>query len=527
MNSHSPAALADVDMVIIIAETDRSSGRTGAILSVTPGIIDCMFEHMFDSADDTALVAAIVEWNAAEAAAAAHKLAAVAELTRRRCAEGERADWSCDDWDSAAAEVSSALGVGHSRASGQMHLALALRLRLPRVAEVFLRGALSPRVVAALVWRTALVLDPEALAAIDEALAGQADRWEALSQYKLEQAIDVWLDRIDPGALRRTRYSVRGRDVSVGSASPESGTASLWGRLLASDALLLERRLSEMAHALCDDDPRTAGQRRADALGALAAGAQYLTCQCDNEDCPSSTPDGRADNVVIHVLADADALTAEPDPQMSGEPSAADDSTLSAPGSAALMGGGAVPTPLLAELIRDCAKVRHLRRPPDAAEPQYRPSTALDEFIRLRDLTCRFPNCNKPAEFCDIDHAIPWPFGPTHPSNLRAECRKHHLLKTFWTGPGGWSDVQYPDGTIAWTSPTGQTYTTHPGSRLLFPRWNTTTARLPKLSSPDRDRGLMMPIRRRTRAADLARRIIRERALNDAHVAERNRPPPF
>jgi hypothetical protein len=40
-------------------------------------------------------------------------------------------------------------------------------------------------------------------------------------------------------------------------------------------------------------------------------------------------------------------------------------------------------------------------------------------------------------------------------------------------------------------------------------------------------RGMMTPTRRRTRAADRLRRINSERALNDAHVAERNRPPPF
>lgn len=486
-----------------------------------------MFDHLFRDSDDAAVVAAIGECNAAEAAAAARKLAAVAELTRRRCAEGEHADWACDDWDATAAEVSSALGVSHSRASGQMHVALALRQRLPRVADAFLGGALSARVVGAIVWRTALVLDPEARAAIDEALVAHAGRWESLSQYKLEQAIDVWIDRIDPGALRRTRYSARGRDVSIGTANPESGTASMWGRLLATDASVLERRLTEMARSLCEDDPRTMSQRRADALGALAAGAHHLTCQCGNDGCPSSMPDGRAGSVMIHILADEDSLTAEPDPQMSGEAALIDDSAASVPGSAALVGGGVVPTPLLAELIRAGAKVRHLRQPPDAAEPQYRPSTALDEFIRLRDLTCRFPNCDEPAESCDVDHAIPWPFGPTHPSNLRAECRKHHLLKTFWTGPDGWSDVQYPDGTIVWTSPTGQTYTTRPGSRLLFPQWNTTTAALPKLFGPEHDRGLMMPTRRRTREADRARRIKTERALNDAYVAERNRPPPF
>ena len=148
----------------------------------------------------------------------------------------------------------------------------------------------------------------------------------------------------------------------------------------------------------------------------------------------------------------------------------------------------------------------------------------------MRDLTCRFPNCYEPAEFCDIDHAVPWPLGPTHPSNLRTECRKHHLLKTFWTGPGGWSDVQYPDATIEWTSPTGQTYTTRPGSRLLFPQWNTTTAALPdppESLAQRSGRGLMMPVRRRTRAADRARRIRAERVLNNDYVAERNRPPPF
>jgi hypothetical protein len=172
------------------------------------------------------------------------------------------------------------------------------------------------------------------------------------------------------------------------------------------------------------------------------------------------------------------------------------------------------------------AKVRHIRRPSDHAEPGYRPSAALDEFVRFRDLTSRFPNCDVPAEFCDVDHTIPWPQGPTHASNLKCVCRKNHLLKTFWEG---WSDRQFPDGTVEWTSPTGKTYITHPGSRILFPHWNITTATLPPPppTDPSPARTLTMPIRRRTRAQQRAYRIKCERALNDAHVAERNRPPPF
>jgi hypothetical protein len=37
----------------------------------------------------------------------------------------------------------------------------------------------------------------------------------------------------------------------------------------------------------------------------------------------------------------------------------------------------------------------------------------------------------------------------------------------------------------------------------------------------------MTPSRRRTRAQDRIARIEGERALNAAHVAERNKPPPF
>jgi hypothetical protein len=173
-----------------------------------------------------------------------------------------------------------------------------------------------------------------------------------------------------------------------------------------------------------------------------------------------------------------------------------------------------VPAPLLAELARDGAHVRRLVHPgtDPAPEPGYRPSSALEEFVRCRDMTCRFPNCDRPAQCCDVDHTIPWPQGPTHPSNLKVLCRKHHLLKTFWTA---WGDKQLPDGTVIWTSPSGQTYTTHPGSRLFFPTLCRSTGELrtpPTLSKTITERGLMMPTRRRTRAQDRAYRIDAERA---------------
>ena len=181
--------------------------------------------------------------------------------------------------------------------------------------------------------------------------------------------------------------------------------------------------------------------------------------------------------------------------------------------------GGIVPSPLLAELIRGGAKIIPLSEPCEPAESRYRPSAQLQRFVRCRDLTCRFPGCDAPAETCDFDHAIAYPVGPTHPSNLRCLCRKHHLLKTFWVGADGWSDRQLPDGTIVWTAPSGRDYTTRPGSRIFFPRWNVTTAELPS-PGPDApspgNRGLQMPLRRRTRAAEYTARIKNRRAHNDS-----------
>jgi hypothetical protein len=502
-------------------------------------------------ADDAALVVAITECARVEAAAAAHRLVATAELVARR-ANGptDWAQWSCDNWDAMASEVAAAQGISHGMASGQMYLAVALRDRLPQVAALFADGKISARLAAAIVWRTDLIKDPQTLRLVDATLAEDAARFGPMSVNKTAQAIDEVVDRHDPGALRRTRVSARGRDVVIASANDQSGTADLWGSLFETDAAVLDRRLTQMAHDVCHDDPRTVAQRRADALGALAAGADRLACGCGNADCPAGAgADERAAAVMIHVVADAAALDAKPDPHLAGERARrpiTPDMTLKealAPDpepdlpaepkrpAARLTNGGLIPAAVLAELIRGGAKVRPVRHPGDAPpEPSYRPSAALERFIRCRDMTCRFPGCDRPAEFTDIDHTVPYPMGPTHPSNLKCLCRKHHLLKTFWAGVNGWRDEQRPDGTVIWTAPTGQTYVTRPGSRLLFPALCLPTGELPsapRLNQSPGVRGVMMPMRRRTREQDRACRINAERALNDAHVAERNKPPPF
>ena len=121
----------------------------------------------------------------------------------------------------------------------------------------------------------------------------------------------------------------------------------------------------------------------------------------------------------------------------------------------------------------------------------------------------------------------------------RIRCR--HLIKTFYSGPRGWTDKQLPDGTIIFTAPTGHTYTTKPSGGMLFPalRASTGALSLPRTADvPVTDRALMMPRRKQTREDDRRDRIIAERRLRTELIAEQERqrqawlaanyePPPF
>jgi hypothetical protein len=535
-------------------------------------MFDSAAPEVLASADDAVVVGAVGGWAQGEAAAAARRLAAIGELVARRCQTDEadpdvvdeRSRWACDLWDATAAEVAAALGISARRASSQMYLAQSLRERLPKVNALFLSGRIGARLVSTISWRTHCVINAAEMAAIDAEIAEAAQSWGPLSDRKIETLIDLVVDTHDPQAREWFREAARGMDVQFGKPDDAGGTRSVWGRLLVTHAELIERRLTAMARAVCEADPRTVGQRRAEAMGAVFAGADRIACQCGQPDCRVPAVAALKDSVVIHVVADQAAVehavagqsvtnpnvtnpditpdAANPDaanPDVTNPDAANPDATDRAtPDNAerppaqqararrALMAnGGVIPNPLLKQLIREGARIVPLNppcgkagTPCGKAEPRYRPSATLQRFVRCRDLTCRFPGCDVPAETCDIDHAIAYPNGPTHPSNLRCLCRKHHLLRTFWIGEDGWHDNQLPDGTIVWTAPTGHTYTTRPGARLYFPGWDTDTGTLPPIAADaptPPHRSLKMPRRRRTREANRAQRIKARRAQND------------
>jgi hypothetical protein len=91
----------------------------------------------------------------------------------------------------------------------------------------------------------------------------------------------------------------------------------------------------------------------------------------------------------------------------------------------------------------------------DYGRTTYRPPTDLSDFVIARDRTCQFPNCNRPAGSCELDHRRAWTQGgTTSADNIDALCSRHHHTKH----DAAWRTHREPDGATTWTSPTGHHY---------------------------------------------------------------------
>ncbi|MDG5484928.1 HNH endonuclease signature motif containing protein [Mycolicibacterium gadium] len=500
-----------------------------------------MFDGLIEAATRSrGGAAAVGAWARVENAACARRLFATAEeLERMWAADGsdEREQWCLDNWGAVAASVAAAQNVSLGVASHQLLIAIGLRERLPRVGEVFAAGAITYRLVSAIVARTRLISDPDTMAKVDTEIAAQVEGWGSLSAHKTETQIDYWVNRYDPAAVRRSEHCARNCHVDIHDPDDGSGVVFIEGRLIITDGEALDQRLDAMARTVCDADPRTLDQRRAAAIGALGHKADRLACLCEDPDCPAK--DAPSSAVVVHVIAHEESLTDDTPAQLDGQAPVDPDRkplsemswrealaptpwtpVIAATPPALVLGRGMLPAPLLAAKIAGSAKIIPIHHPGNTPpEPRYIPSTVLATFVRCRDMTCRFPGCDEPAHRCDIDHTIAYPHGPTQASNLKVLCRKHHLLKTFW----GWADEQHPDGTVIWTCPQGQTYTTYPGSRLLFPTLCRPTAatvirKTPTTATDAAARTLAMPRRTTTRAQNRTQAINDERRHNQTLI---------
>jgi hypothetical protein len=218
------------------------------------------------------------------------------------------------------------------------------------------------------------------------------------------------------------------------------------GELDLADALDLEDAIQVVAGQLKDlGCPEPLDVRRSMAVGELARQQLSLDLSVVEEGAPRPSRNRR--KLVLYVHLSQDAVTAR------------------------LERGNALVT---AGQVRDwCGEASSVTVKPvldpavhDPVDSPVVPDRHR-ELVAVRDQTCVFPWCTRPARSCDVDHTVPSArAGPTCPCNEAALCRRHHRVKTF----GGWTYTTLHPGTYLWRSPHGYQYLRDPtGTQDLSP----------------------------------------------------------
>ncbi|MGD7788656.1 hypothetical protein ACQCX2_10060 [Propionibacteriaceae bacterium Y1700] len=364
---------------------------------------------------------------------------------------------------SAVAEFAATAGLSQYAGKSLMHEALLLRQRMPRT-WLLVQQCRIPAFRAQQLVATALHLGASALGWLDEQTAavngriGRAsiDRMVARAEAMFGQASDV--GRAAPYV--RIDHGVPGH----------LGTARLDGHLEIPDAVDLEAALQACAEDRQADgssDDRDA--RRAMALGDLARhwlGQDVLPSpQVDDVRRQPAPRVTRAREVTLYVHLSAAATAGECGTTRSVVTVDQVRDWCGRPGTTVII------KPVI-DLNQDHERAGH--------DPsRYREQTAL------RDWTCVFPFCERPAhpvavrrnsdgslrESTDLDHIVPWrPGDLTSTDGLAHLCRRHHRLKThdgwryrsvapgwyLWVSPHRFQFLRTPSGTTQLSEPVGR-----------------------------------------------------------------------
>jgi Domain of unknown function (DUF222) len=239
-------------------------------------------DDRYAGASDDELLGVICASDRAEAAEAARKHAAIAELIRRRPAPGRALEGPAEMptvWhEFTARELGAVLGVSGRDAEEMLGLAWCLEVNLPSTKAAFCAGILS-RDKAAIIAMTTALLDPaEARAAESMVL----DRAGSLTPGALRDAIKRAVMEVNPDKARKRREHMAKR-TRVERWAEDSGNAGLAGRELPpAEVLAADQRVTAWARELC----KAGLEGSMDALRARA----YLDILLGIDSRPIGTP---------------------------------------------------------------------------------------------------------------------------------------------------------------------------------------------------------------------------------------------
>ncbi|SMH47050.1 protein of unknown function [Rathayibacter oskolensis] len=276
---------------------------------------------------------------------------------------------------------------------------------------------------------------------------------------QLRRAVGRLRDRLHDSPLEK-RHARAEQDRGVWLTPEIDGMATLSAYLPAAAAVGAHHRLDRIARNLRDGtgtsdssrddesgDERTLAQLRADALTDLLCDGDVAgtTPLGDGTEAPPTfVPGVRAE---VRLILPATTAAGEDD------------------GPAHLDGYGEIPATVARHLVGVAASFTRVLTDPvtgtvvSVGRTHRVPPPQMRLALQLRDQTCRFPACTRPASTSEADHTLEWRNGgQTSLDNLASLCTSHHHVRHG----DRWTYVLHPDGTAEWTTPTGRHVTTRP-----------------------------------------------------------------
>jgi hypothetical protein len=348
-------------------------------------------------------------------------------------------------------EIAVARRTSRYSAGRTIEMSRALATTFPGFGAALRDGEVSEAHCAVLVERTRVVADPEVLAEIERQVLPRARR---MTPGELGGEVAKAIARLDAdaaGRLERARESRRVWSRPIEDGLGYLGLVHDWPTINAiqsavtADGRALQLARGGAAAAAAGAEDATADACRADALTVRILGEVH--------DDGSVTWDRSNVAVTVSVVMDLDTLRAEAD-------------------SLALVDGQPVPAKIAREVAALARSWRRLVTDPvtghllDYGREVYLPDR-LRAYVLARDGGCHTPGCsNRAVSRLQMDHAIPFPDGPSDAANCRARCATCHQLKT-----AGYAEVldSRPDGSSTWRTAWGQVVRVPPRPVLEAP----------------------------------------------------------
>ncbi|MGE3810430.1 MAG: DUF222 domain-containing protein [Candidatus Nanopelagicales bacterium] len=360
--------------------------------------------------DPLARIAFLKVLDRLEAAIAARRYDVVLSLVPVMAQESDHVVESARQIDIAAA------GRTSIRAGGQLiDAARATRAVFPGMHAALAAGRVSDKHVRILLERTRVIQDAATLVLIGEQALPLAER---LTPPRFTEALEAVIIAFDPDAPARRRQAHAERDVWT--CTLPDGMSFLGIKTDASTVAAMYERIRQAADALHAARGGAAAVRRGDADAAKHA------CRADAAAAlilGTHEPDGSVtlapDNVMVHVqlVIDLETLRGERD-----NPVLLDGAPIPAAAGRCIAGYAAA----FRRIVTDPVNGSCL----DYGREQYLPRP-LRDFVLHRDGGCRIPGCGcrRQADL-QLDHALPFPHGPSTPANTGAISTRCHQVKT-------------------------------------------------------------------------------------------------